>query len=386
MKTTVKIIAALAILAAAFVFGGCEKLGTELSELMIMQGIGVDKTADGYRVTVEILNNEQLGSTEGGVSSDLTRVYSAEGKTVSQALYRLPAFNGSTPFFAHNRVIILGESVIRYGIYEVLDFFERDFNSRPTQQICAAKGCEAADLLNAKLPSGDVRSEILDDILFEAYETTAAPRVRVVDAANRLNGESATLCIPSIIMKEEGKYNVYELDGCAAFNINGSFGKYISAEAAVGVQLLDGVIKRGEITAPLENGKSASFVILRGKTSYKINTDGEYPVYFVKTEILCDLNTVEGELPYSDDGDYIRALEASAEKAVRERMYETAAYLKANGLDPARFGRRLLCADFNAYNIMKNDWQTVYKNCKADITVDVTLRRIGEETFHIKKR
>lgn len=386
MKTTVKIIAALAVLAAAFVFGGCEKLGTELSELMIMQGIGVDKTADGYRVTVEILNNEQLGSTEGGVSSDLTRVYSAEGKTVSQALYRLPAFNGSTPFFAHNRVIILGESVIRYGIYEVLDFFERDFNSRPTQQICAAKGCEAADLLNAKLPSGDVRSEILDDILFEAYETTAAPRVRVVDAVNRLNGESATLCIPSIIMKEEGKYNVYELDGCAAFNINGSFGKYISAEAAAGVQLLDGVIKRGEITAPLENGKSASFVILRGKTSYKINTDGEYPVYFVKTEILCDLNTVEGELPYSDDGDYIKALEASAEKAVRERMYEIAAYLKANGLDPARFGRRLLCADFNAYNIMKNDWQTVYKNCKADITVDVTLRRIGEETFHIKKR
>ena len=386
MKTTVKIIAALAVLFSAFVLGGCEKLGTELSELMIMQGIGVDKTASGYRVTVEILNNEQLGSTEGAVSSDLTRVYSAEGKTVSQALYKLPAFNGSTPFFAHNRVIILGESVIKSGVYEVLDFFERDFNSRPTQQMCAAKGCEAADLLNARLPSGDVRSEILDDILFEAYLTTAAPRVRVVDAANRLNGETAALCIPAVSMKEEGKYNVYELDGCAAFNTEGSFGTYISSEAAAGVQLLDGIINRGEITAPVENGKSASFVILKGKTSYKINTDGEYPTYFINTEILCDLNTVEGELPYSDEGDYIKALEMSAEKAVRERMYETVDFLKANELDPARFARRLMCADFDAYNKIKADWRTVYPKCKAEITVNVTLRRIGEETFHIKKR
>ncbi len=386
MKITVKIIAVLAVLGAALVFGGCEKLGTELSELMIMQGIGVDKTVSGYRVTVEILNNEQLGSTEGTVSSDLTRVYSAEGKTVSQALYKLPAFNGSTPFFAHNRVIILGESVIKSGVYEVLDFFERDFNSRPTQQMCAAKDCEASDLLNAKLPSGDVRSEILDDILFEAYETTAAPRVRVVDAANRLNGESAALCIPAISMKEEGKYNVYELDGCAAFNIDGSFGTYISSEAAAGVQLLDGIIKRGEITAPIENGKSASFVILKGETSYEIDTDGEYPTYFIKTEILCDLNTVEGELPYEDDGDYIKSLAVSAGKAVQERMYDTIGYLKSNGLDPARFGRRLMCADFDAYNRIKDNWQSVYPKCKVEITVNVTLRRIGEETFRIKKR
>ena len=386
MKTTVKILAALAVLAAAFTLCGCEKLGTELSELMIMQGIGVDKIDGGYRVTVEILNNEQLGSAEGGVSSDLTRVYSCEGETVSQALYKLPSLNGNTPFFAHNRVIVLGESAVKDGIDEVLDFFERDFNSRPTQLICAARECEAADILNGKLPSGDVRSEILDDILQEAYNTTSAPRVRVIDAANRLNGETATLCLPAVTMKKEGKYDVYALDGCAAFNIGGAFGTYTSAEASGGIQMLDGKINRGEITAVTENGKHASFVILSGKTSYKVSIVNGKPSFTVTVKLLCDLNTAEGELPYSDDGDYIKSLESSAEQAVCDTLTKTVGFLQAEKLDAARFARRLECADAKGYNSVKNDWSSVFTESEVKIGVDVTLRRIGEETFHIKKR
>ncbi len=386
MKTTVKIFAVLAVLASSFMLCGCEKLGTELSELMIMQGIGVDKTDSGYRVTVEILNNEQLGSAEGGVSSDLTRVYSCEGETVSQALYKLPAFNGNTPFFAHNRVIVLGESVVKNGIDEVLDFFERDFNSRPTQLICAAKECEAADILKGELPSGDVRSEILDDILHEAFETTSAPRVRIIDAANRLNGETTALCLPAVTMKKEGKYDVYVLDGCAAFNIGGSFGAYTSAEAASGIQMLDGFVNRGEITAVTENGKHASFVILSGKTSYKISVVNGKPSFDITVKLLCDLNTAEGELAYSDDGDYIKSLESSAEQTVCDSLVKTVSFLQSEKLDAARFARRLECADLKSYNSVKNDWSAVFAESEVKINTDVTLRRIGEETFHIKKR
>ena len=57
-------------------FASCEKAGTELSDLMIIQGIGVDYKDGLYTVTVEILNNEQSGSPNGdSVSENKTKIY-----------------------------------------------------------------------------------------------------------------------------------------------------------------------------------------------------------------------------------------------------------------------------------------------------------------------
>ena len=37
------------------------------------------------------------------------------------------------------------------------------------------------------------------------------------------------------------------------------------------------------------------------------------------------------------------------------------------------------------YQNMKNDWDKAFPEIKLTITADVTIRRIGEETFHSRK-
>ena len=37
----------------------CERYGTEIEDMMIIQGIAVDKENDAYEVTIEMLNNKQ---------------------------------------------------------------------------------------------------------------------------------------------------------------------------------------------------------------------------------------------------------------------------------------------------------------------------------------
>lgn len=88
MKKTVKPIKLLVLcVLMVCLFSSCEKAGTELSDLMIIQGIGIDTAPGGYRVTVEILNNEQSGSPSGDSSSDnKTKIYNAEGESVGAAL------------------------------------------------------------------------------------------------------------------------------------------------------------------------------------------------------------------------------------------------------------------------------------------------------------
>ena len=111
MKKTVKPIKLLVLcVLMVCLFSSCEKAGTELSDLMIIQGIGIDTAPGGYRVTVEILNNEQSGSPGGDSSSDnKTKIYNAEGESVGAALMQLTTKSGNKPFYAHNRVIVLGE-------------------------------------------------------------------------------------------------------------------------------------------------------------------------------------------------------------------------------------------------------------------------------------
>ena len=113
-------------------FSSCEKPGTELSELMIMQGIGIDVSDNEFKVTVEILNNEQSGSPGGNGNSDnKTKIYTAKGETVGEALRKLITKSGNEPMFAHNRVIIIGEEAANRNLSDILDFFERPPRRRP---------------------------------------------------------------------------------------------------------------------------------------------------------------------------------------------------------------------------------------------------------------
>ena len=102
MKKTLKRLSLiLACIVALGSFSSCERAGTELSDLMIIQGIGIDVNKQGYKVTVEILNNEQSGSPSGDSSADnKTKIYTATGESVASALMELTTKNGNKPFYA----------------------------------------------------------------------------------------------------------------------------------------------------------------------------------------------------------------------------------------------------------------------------------------------
>ena len=117
--------AIVCVLVVLFSLTSCEKAGTELSDLMIIQGIGIDTAQGGYKVTVEILNNEQSGSPSGDSSSEhKTKIYNAEGETVGAALMQLTTKSGNKPFYAHNRVIVIGQDAANRKLSDIIDYFE----------------------------------------------------------------------------------------------------------------------------------------------------------------------------------------------------------------------------------------------------------------------
>lgn len=369
-------------------FSSCENPGTELSELMIMQGIGIDAANKGFKVTVEILNNEQSGSPSGnGNSENKTKIYSAEGETVGEALRKLVTKSGNEPMFAHNRVIVIGEEAANKSLSDILDFFERNYDSRASQLLCVARNSKAENIIRARLLNDSIKSRILENMLEESAKQSLVPKVRIIDAVNYLKDEASGLCIPAVSLQKNGENENFDLDGCAVFGMDGTFSMYIDSEAAEGVAILNDKIQEGVISADLPNGEKASFYINKGKSKYTITQENGRLYYNLKIKISCDLEGVQGDEYFNTDTGVIEAFQSAVGEALCKKAENTFVVLQGkHGADVVRYGKRLRLKENDLYNSLKNDWQNVFPEIKLTITTDVTIRRIGEETFHSKKR
>lgn len=388
MRKSVRIFSFLLTIVALFSFTSCQKAGTELSQLMIIQGIGIDTTNNGYKVTVEILNNEQSGTPSGdGSSENKTKIYTAEGETVSAALRTLTSKSGNLPLFAHNRVIVIGESASNKKLSDILDFFLRNYDSRASQLVCVAKKSDAEKIIRAKLLSDTVKTEILENMLTEGYRQSRVPRVRLVDAINVLDMSTSVLCLPAVSVQKNGENEDYKLDGCAVYGKDETFSGYMSTGDAEGLAFLTDTVEKGYLTAELPNGQKAGFVINKSKTRYSISESNGILHYNLKIDISCDIDEVVGAEYFSTDDDFFEIIKTSVARSVIKRAENTLIVLKGkHGGDALRYDKRLMLHNSGLYNSLKNDWNNVFRCSVTTVTVDVTIRRIGEETFYSKKQ
>ncbi len=365
----------------------CEKPGTELSELMIMQGIGIDTTDNGFKVTVEILNNEQSGSPGGNGNSDnKTKIYSAEGSTVGEALRKLITKSGNEPMFAHNRVIILGEKAANRNLKDILDFFERNYDSRASQLLCVAKNTTGESIIRAKLLTDSIKSKILENMLEESARQSLVPKVRILDAINYIKDETSGLCIPAVTIQKNGENENFDLDGCAIFGTDSTFSMYIDSDVAEGIAILNDKIQEGVISADLPNGQKASFYINKGKSKYKITQENGELHYKLTVKISCDLEGVQGADYFSTDTGVLETFQTAVGESICKKAENTLTVLQGrHGADVLRYGKRLRLDDNKMYHNLKNNWQETFPSIKLTIVADVTIRRIGEETFHSRK-
>ena len=388
MKKTYKICTLILLCAAVLTSCcSCEKTGTELSELMIMQGIGIDVTENGFKTTVELLNNEQSGSPGGNGNSDKkTKIYSAEGATVGEALRKLVTKSGNEPMFAHNRVIVIGEEAANRDLSDILDFFERNYDSRASQLLCIAKNTTGESVIRAKVPMDTVKSEILENMLVECSKQSLVPKVRIIDAINYIKDETSGLCIPAVKVEKNGEDENFELDGCAVFGTDTTFSMYIDSETAEGIAILNDKIEEGVISAALPNGQSASFYINKGRCRYKITTENGVLHYSLNVKISCDLEGVQGDEYFSTDTGVVETFQTAVGEAISKKAENTLTVLQGkHGADVVRYGKRLRNKGNDLYYIVKDNWGDIFPSIKLSVTADVTVRRIGEETFHSKK-
>ncbi len=364
-------------------FCSCERYGTEIEDMMIIQGIAVDKAEKGYEVTIEMLNNKQSASADSSnVGEEMTLVYSGNGETVAKALRLIINKTGNVPTYTHNKVIILSEDVAKSDITRVLDFFERDYTTEPIALVCTAKAVKAGEILKANIGKDISKSEVLEKILTQSAISSITPETRLIDVINTVLDETACVTLPAVTLQGKEAQSFF-VENVAVFNYNNELSYYLGREASESFVKLSGDLKNGTLVTEDENGNKATFIIVDGKTKYKAEVINGAVSYNVRIKMYCDLNAYEGDRFQSIKSETVELFKKNIKLDTERKIKTTYKEIQQHGsLDILHFGRRLLQNDKNAYKQMKNNWQENFKNSNIDVEVEVVIRRIGEESYH----
>lgn len=365
-------------------FCSCERYGTEVEDMMIIQGVAVDKDKEVYEVTIEMLNNKQSASADSSnVGEEMTLVYSGKGETVAEALRLIINKTGNVPTYTHNKLIILSEEVAKNDITKVLDFFERDYTTEPVTLVCTAKDVKAGEVLKANIGKDISKSEVLEKILNQSAISSITPETRLIDVINTVLDETACIALPTVTLQGNGGTKTFFVENIAVFNYNNEISYYLGRESSENFVKLLGELKNGTLVTEDENGSKATFIIVDGKTKYKAEVINGIVNYNVKIKMYCDLNAYEGDRFQSIKNETVELFRKNIELDTERKLKDTyKAIQKHDSFDILHFGRRLLQNDKNAYKQMKNNWQENFKNGNINVDVEVVIRRIGEESYH----
>ena len=133
-----------------FLLTGCWNY-QELNSLAISTAMAIDKDDDGYEVSILIANSKksQVSSKEG---ESHTIVYSAKGKTLSDALKNIDLENPRQTYIGHLSVIVISEDVAKDGLMNTLDLLLRDSESTKRFYVAIAKDYKAKEIIKIISP------------------------------------------------------------------------------------------------------------------------------------------------------------------------------------------------------------------------------------------
>lgn len=154
-----------------FLLTGCWNY-QELNSLAITTAMAIDKKDDEYEISILIANSkkQQVSAKEG---ESQTVVYSAKGKTISDALKNIDLENPRQTYIGHLSVIVISEEVAKEGLLDTLELLLRDSESTKRFYVAIAKDDDAKDVIEIISPLETFPSQTISTNIRASNESQA---------------------------------------------------------------------------------------------------------------------------------------------------------------------------------------------------------------------
>lgn len=365
--------------AALTVLSGCAgSRPPELSQRLIIEAVGVDRTAAGFAVTIQALDSP-TGPSEATPEDGVTKSYTFYGTTVGEAMAQITPQTGLFPLYSQTRLLALGFETARNSLCEALDFFLREKNTRADMLIAVAEHT-AEELITADFGNNRVGADVLENVIRTGRETGAAacvPLYRFVGLA--LNGIDAACC--PLLGVTENRLS----GGCLAVNrgtvvFHGTdFGTLIKEEDVFSLCMLTEKCNGAEL-AVLDEKNAYTLRLTRKNIRIKTLKTAEDIRFSLKIDVMCDIAEVRYSAFTQLDPGHIRDVAETASRLLTEKLSRTLAFcFYENGCDVCRFRQRLRLRYPALYRTLAAQGKLSPADLPCEITCSVAIRRTGKE-------
>lgn len=341
-----KLLLFLLVVSTAFSFAGCTG-AKQLSERLIIQGIGIDREQSGYTLTLMYLD------TESATEEETVKVIKSKGNTVMDAMANSIAQTGKEPLYSQNLFLLLGIETAKTGFEDALEFFTTYYEARPNVNVFISDKT-AATILDAE----GMRPQQIDFISQSEKKSgrTVVSNLMQMEA-DRLNGFVSPKTSMLTLDGDEAKTT-----GTAVF-AKDRYLFSLTPSQSLGALLISG---RADTASELilKGSGSVDFTLTRCKSDVTVKREGERLTFDIRIKASADVYTS----PLEKEG----VKKALDQKIVALCNDTVKTCIKENGADIFGFSKRLLQSD-SAYFKQVEDVAAVLKNASYQVSSDVKI-------------
>ncbi len=394
----------------------------KLNMRVVVTGMGVDKTEEGYSITAQVVMPSP-GSESGGGSATLGMICE-QGKNISEGVQKIAYKIGKTAGLSHMSFVVVGQNMLDENLAEVLDFFVRDkeINSSVMLLVSPTTAKEMIKQTKNLELSASVGLQKVFIYKQGSFNGVMMPVVEFIGNAFSLSQSSA---VSGLFISKEGEEALGETTSQSLQKSNGEQsgqeqnenqdqesssksqdgrikyyndiyyfknGKFINKldkeEELLGYFLTNTAKSSGEITVKNVSGgtlKNATIGLQfrSGKSKRRVKFEDEKPVLHFNIK-LKDIQVVEilndgglTEKIYKDaDKETVKAIKKALEKEIEKNITKTFEKAKNDGVDIFKF------AD-TCYAFEPKKWKSIYEKYgdayleKVEIKVTVDIKNMN---------
>lgn len=373
-------------LLVSVLLGGCwNRREPELLALITAVGFDYDAEADRYIIHLAVVNPlaTQAGETGGGApTTDMFWSISGSGLTPFGALRNLEGSTTRELYWAHARVVIIGEGLARRGIEDMLEFIERERQFRLTAFLAVVDG-PIARLVSQAYPLEEEPGEALDrQILLTSLNLATIPPVNLRQASVVLSRPGLDLMLPRLEARPSHSGldapNPARASGSAVFSGKRMVGWFTEDETR-GREVITGQLRRATLELEMEKPATGRIAVelVSAKTTVAARVSGDCVAIDIDIRADGRIQSHAGGMDLEFQGLHSEALERQVGDEVRRLVEKAVNRAKVLKADVFGFGELIYRTQPRTWERIKDEWPERLRELEVNTNVRVTITRTG---------
>lgn len=376
-------IALLLLLALLLPVTGCWSR-TEVNQLAIVSMMAFDKRQDGrLQVWLQVVVPAHAGGAAavpgGGDGQNPFITVSGSGETVLEAARHIQTRLSRRIFWAHSRIILIGERLARDGMRPVTDFMLRHRELRLDNYVLMVKG-DVGEVMGSRLDLEKQPVDALREVLRAKTGTVATVGDWVRQRAS--SGADPYMGIVTLEMPPKGapkgERPQLQLTGTALFRGDRCIG-ILDTHLTRGLLWLQGQVYSGVVTLRMPGAPEGqiSLEYVASHINRRVRMQNGKPVIQYKIYTDGTINDEQVNLDLSDPR-IIEKVAQEMEGEVKRRIEAAMRQIRALQVDPAGLGELIHQQRPSDWRSLAKGWHTTgLLETPVQVIVEAGVRRTG---------